>query len=99
MAIVFTDHDPVTGISSRVHELDGRTVIEKKYDAQPFIEAAADARQATEGQRWGEMRHVGFIPMAELGKMMRQDGSLDKKRTITFLKKNPALVTFSKLLK
>jgi hypothetical protein len=45
------------------------------------------------------MRHVGFIPMAELGKMMRQDGSLDKKRTITFLKKNPALVTFSKLLK
>ena len=52
MAIVFTDHDPVTGISSRVHELDGRTVIEKKYDAQPFIEAAADARQAAEGQRW-----------------------------------------------
>ena len=99
MAVVFTDHDPVTGISSRVHELDGRTVIEKKYAAQPFIEAAADARQATEGQRWGEMRHVGFIPMAELGKMMRQDGSLDNKRTITFLKKNPALVTFSKLLK
>ena len=89
MTVVFTDHDPVTGISSRVHELDGRTV----------IEAAADARQATEGQRWGEMRHVGFIPMAELGKMMRQDGSLDKKRTITFLKENPALVTFSKLLK
>jgi hypothetical protein len=45
------------------------------------------------------MRHVGFIPMAELGKMMRQDGGLDHKRLLEFLRNNPAFVTFSKVLK
>lgn len=99
MTIVFKDHDPVTGITSRVHELDGKTVIAKEYDAQPFVDAAAEMRAATEGQRWGEMRHVGFIPMAELATMMRQDGTIDRKRCLAFLKKNPALATFSKVLK
>jgi hypothetical protein len=37
--------------------------------------------------------------MAELSKMMRQDGTIDQKRCIEFLKKNPAFVTFSKVLK
>lgn len=100
MSIVFQEFDKQTGIKSTVHELDsGKTVIQKSYDAQPFIEAAAEARAATEGQQWGEMRHVGTIPMAELATMMRQDGTIDKKRCMQFLKNNPALVTFSKVLK
>lgn len=99
MAVVLTDLDPVTGISTRVHELETKTVIEKKYDVEPFIETAAEMRRETEGQRWGDMRHVGFIPMAELGKMMRQDGTIDKKRCMDFLRKNPALATFSKVLR
>ena len=96
---VHTDFDPVTGIITKVHELESRTVIEKTYDAEPFIQTAAEMRAATEGQKWGEMRHVGFIPMAELGKMMRQDGGIDQKRMIAYLKANPALATFSKVLK
>lgn len=100
MSIVYTEHDQQTGITSKVHELDsGKVVIEKQYDAKPFIEVAAAARAATDGQKWGEMRHVGFIPMAELATMMRQDGGIDKKRCMEFLRKNPALVTFNKALK
>lgn len=100
MSIVFQDYDKQTGIKSVVHELDsGKTVIQKTYDAQPLIDACADARAATEGQRWGEMRHVGTIPMAELATMMRQDGTIDKKRCMAWLKQNPAFVTFSKVLK
>lgn len=94
-----TEHDAETGITTSVHYLDGKTVIQKEYDAQPLLEAAADMRAATEGQRWGEMRHVGFIPMAELGKMMRQDGGFDRDRVIAWLKANPKLATFSKVLK
>lgn len=94
-----TEHDAETGITTSVHYLDGKTVIQKEYDAQPLLEAAADMRAATEGQRWGEMRHVGFIPMAELGKMMRQDGGFDRDRLIAYLKANPKLATFSKVLK
>lgn len=94
-----TEHDAETGITTSVHYLDGKTVIQKEYDAQPLLDVAADMRAATEGQRWGEMRHVGFIPMAELGKMMRQDGGFDRDRLIAYLKANPKLATFSKVLK
>lgn len=94
-----TEHDAETGITTSVHYLDGKTVIQKEYDAQPLLDTAAEMRAATEGQRWGEMRHVGFIPMAELGKMMRQDGGFDRDRLIAYLKANPKLATFSKVLK
>lgn len=94
-----TEHDAETGITTSVHYLDGKTVIQKEYDAQPLLDVAADMRAATEGQRWGEMRHVGFIPMAELGKMMRQDGGFDHERVIAWIKANPKLATFSKVLK
>jgi hypothetical protein len=94
-----TEHDAQTGITTSVHYLDGKTVIEKSYDAQPLIEVAASMRAATEGESWGEMRHVGFIPMAELGKMMRQDGGFDRSRMIAWLKANPMMATFSKVLK
>jgi hypothetical protein len=94
-----TEHDAETGITTSVHYLDGKTVIQKEYDAQPLLDTAAEMRAATEGQRWGEMRHVGFIPMAELGKMMRQDGGFDRDRLIAYLKANPKLATFSRVLK
>jgi hypothetical protein len=93
------EHDSQTGITTTVHDLDGKTVFQKTYDAKPFIETASAVRAATEGQQWGEMRHVGFIPMAELGTMLRQDGGIDQRRVIAFLKANPMLATFSKVLK
>jgi hypothetical protein len=100
MSIVYQENDAETGIRTRVHDLDsGRVVIEKQYDAQPLLDAAAEMRAQTQGQRWGEMRHVGFVPMAELGKMMRQDGSFDRKRVMAYLRANPALATFDKVLK
>lgn len=99
MTTVFKEHDAQTGITSIVHEVENRTVIQKQYDASPFLETAAEQRAVTAGERWGEMRHVGFIPMAELATMMRQDGRLDQKRCLAWLKANPALVTFDKLLK
>ena len=99
MGIVYTEYDDMTGITSRVHETETKVVIEKTYDATPFLDAAKEARAKTDGERWGEMRHVGFVPMAELGKMMRQDGRIDQKRVVQWLKDNPALCTFGKLLK
>lgn len=97
----YKEHDPQTGITTTVHYVEdaNRVAIQKTYDAEPFVEAAAEMRARTEGERWGEMRHIGFIPMAELSKMLRQDGTVDKKRCVEFLKQNPALCTFSKALK
>lgn len=96
---VITDVDPITGIVTKVHRTENKVAIQKTYDAEPFLTAAAEARAMTEGDRWGEMRHVGYIPMAELSQFFRQDGGFDKTRCIAWLKQNPAFVTFSKVLK
>lgn len=99
MSIVFKEHNADLGITSVVHDLDGKVVIQKTYDSEPLLKACADERAFTEGQKWGEFRKVGTVPMAELAKMMRQDGTIDVKRAAAWLKKNPKLVTFSKFLK
>lgn len=96
---ILQDFDQNLGIKTVVHDLDGKVVIAKEWDAQPMLEACAAERAATEGQRWGEMRKVGTIPMAELAKLMRQDGTIDNKRAIAWVKANPAFATFSKVLK
>lgn len=97
--IVYKELDKTIGVVSQVHEHDGKVTYQKTYDAEPFIEYAANMRQATSGEKWGEMRHVGTIPMAELATMMRQDGTLVAERLYAWLKANPKLVTFEKFLK
>lgn len=99
MSIIHTEFDPVTGVKTHVHKNGDQWTFEKKYDAEPFKAVAAEARAQTDGERWGEMRHVGFIPMAQLATFMRQDGGFDRSRVMAWLKSNPALVTFSKALK
>lgn len=95
----FKEHDAETGVTTIVHDLGDKVVFQKTYDAEPFKNVAAEMRKATEGEKWGEMRHVGFIPNAELATMLRQDGTVDQKRVMAFLKANPLLCTFSRALK
>jgi hypothetical protein len=64
-----------------------------------MLKACAEERAVTAGQRWGELRKVGTIPMSELAKMMRQDGTIDKNRAAAWLKQNPAFVTYDNFLK
>lgn len=94
-----TDTDPITGIVTTVHHTGDKVAIQKTYDAQPFLEGAHAMREATAGERWGEMRHVGFIPMAQMATFYRQDGGFDRARCMAWLKANPAFVTFNKALK
>lgn len=94
------DLNRAQGIRTEVHEEDGKVINVKTYDAEPFLEIAHEMRIETQGQRWNPLgTHVGFIPMAELGKFMRQDGGFDKRRLREWLKKNPKFVTFEKYLK
>ena len=94
-----SETDAITGIKTTVHKVENRVQIVKTYDAEPFLEMAAAERAHTAGQRWGDMRKVGTIPMAELAKFFRQDGGFDGKRCVAWLKQNPAFVTFDKVLK
>ena len=71
------------------------------YDAAPMLEAAHAERIATAGDRWGEMRKVGTIPMVELNRINSMyPGAEDRKyQVLLWLKQNPRLVTFDKFLK
>lgn len=94
-----TDHDAQMGITTTVERVEGRVRIGKTYDAEPMLAEAAAARAHTEGQRWGEFRKIGEIPMADLATLMRQDGGLDSKRAMAWVKANPAFCWFTKALK
>jgi hypothetical protein len=94
-----TEYDPLTGITTTVHRTESKVTIQKTEDVAPLLRNAAAAREQTEGQRWGEMRHVGQIPMSVVAKFMRQDGGFDTKRCGQWLKAHPEFLTFAKFAK
>lgn len=81
--------------------LEGDQAVTKlTYDAAPLLEAAKAERNATAGERWGEMRKIGVIPMAVLSHINETyKGEVERKAQILlWLKENPAMVTFDKFL-
>jgi hypothetical protein len=61
---------------------------------------AKEAREATEGKRWGEGRLVGHIPPAQYGKfLMIRDGTERKTAIKKWLIENQQFVMFDRYLK
>lgn len=80
---------------------EGDQVVTKlTYDAEPFLEQAHAERTATAGERWGDGRKVGTIPMAVYADVMKIRSAEERQKyVINWLKANPAFVTFDKFLK
>ena len=89
------------GISKDMRIEDGSLVTRHTYDAEPMIEAAAQARIMSAGRRWGDGQFVGIIPMAELTRINEVFHSAEERKhaILTWLRDNPKLVTFDKFLK
>ena len=86
-----------TGVQTRTHFEDGSIVIQKTFDAEPDLEYARRAREATAGQRWGEGKLVGRIPAAFHAQILLiRDPQERKKAVQRFLKENPAFVMFER---
>lgn len=82
--------------------LEGDQAVTKlTYDAEPLIEAATAERHATSGERWGEGRKIGVIPMPELQRINAAYKSADERKhaILCWLRDNPKLVTFDKFLR
>ena len=93
--------NPNTGVNTQTH-FDGNEaiVIQKTFDAQPHLEYARQARQATEGQRWGEGKFVGHIPPAFHAEILQiRDPQERKRRVQQFFRENPAFVMYEPYLK
>ena len=81
--------------------IEGDQIISKlTYDAAPLLESAADDRRNTQGEKWGEMRKIGTIPMAVYCQyLVIKDVAQRRKLLLDWLRANPAFVTFDKFLK
>ncbi len=89
--------DKDTGIAEVTHFQDGEIIIEKRFDAAPALEYAAHARQATEGQRWGDGKLVGHIPAAFYGPIsLIKDPQERRKAVQRFFAENPAFKMFDR---
>jgi hypothetical protein len=81
--------------------LEGDQAVTKlTYDAEPLLEAAAAERAATAGERWGDMRKIGTIPMAVLTHINdTYKSEVERKAQILlWLRENPRMVTFDRFL-
>lgn len=89
------------GVSTEMRIEDNALVTKQTYDAEPLIEAAAKARIATAGDRWGDGHFVGTIPMPELQRINQMYVSAEERKhaVLSWLRDNPKLVTFDKFLK
>lgn len=96
---VVVDHDNSGGVATRLHFQDDELIVQKTYDAEPHLDYAKAARDATEGQRWGNGKLVGHLPPAIFGKLLK----LPKEERTPFiqkwLKENPKFVMFDRYLK
>lgn len=87
------------GVHRQVTFEGDQAVTKLTYDAQPFLERAHAERQATAGERWGDGRKVGTMPMAQYAEFLKIPGAEQRKKfVLDWLKANPAFVTFDKFL-
>ena len=94
--------DVSNGVKTTLHFQGEQLVVQREWDATPWLEAAKVARAETAGDRWGEGKTVGYIPPAEYGRYLLETrgwSQEEKRKWIrTFFQQNPGFVTFEKYL-
>ncbi|MBA3773825.1 MAG: hypothetical protein H0X13_15445 [Ramlibacter sp.] len=89
------------GTRTKIHIATDTVIEQKTFDAEPLLQYAEQARQATDGQRWGEGRLVGTIPMAIYAHQFLniRDNAERQKAIKAWLRENSKFVMFDKYLK
>ncbi|OUM01752.1 hypothetical protein [Variovorax sp. JS1663] len=88
------------GVRTQLHFEGDSLIVQRSYDAEPHLEYARQAREATEGKRWGEGRLVGHIPPAEYARfLLIRDNGARQAAIKAWLRENSQFVMFEKYLK
>lgn len=91
------------GVREQYHFEGDSLIVQKTWDAEPFLKAAEAERQATQGMSWGDGRKVFSLPPVEYGKYLKETSGFGPKEKNAWLRRwaqeNPALVSFERYLK
>lgn len=87
------------GVSRELKIEDDRLIVKQTMDVEPLLEAAAEERAVTSGQRWGEMRKVGTVPAHVYGQALTMPTHERQKFLLNWLRENSKFVTFDRFLK
>lgn len=97
---VSIDEGVTNGIRTQLHFEGEELIVQKTFDAAPHLQYAKDARDATQGQRWGEGRLVGHIPDIFYAPIAALKDRKEREKAVRlFLQQNPAFVMFDRALK
>ena len=89
------------GVHTAVTFEGDQAVKKMTFDAEPLLKEAAAERALTAGERWGDGRKVGTIPMPVYNMILQTyQGREERERAIlTWLRNNQQFVSFDKFLK
>lgn len=88
------------GVNTRLIFQGDEVVKHTSQDVSGILEFTKAKRNATAGERWGEMRHVATIPMHVYAELLAiPDQNERKKKVKEYIQANPAFATFDAYLK
>lgn len=92
--------DPYTGVRTQIHFEGDQVVVQKTYDAEPYLQRVAEMRARNEGKKWGEGKEVGVIPPWVHQKInMIQDDAERERVMKEFFRENPAFLAYEAFIK
>lgn len=95
--------DVSQGVTTTLHFQGDALIVQKTWDAEPWLKAAKEERAATASDGWGEGRKVFTLPPAEYGRFLSETRGKSKEERKQWLRtwaqQNPLLVSFEKYLK
>ena len=92
--------NPHTGART-VYRFEGdQVVVQKTYDAEPYLNRVAEMRARNDGKGWGEGKEVGVLPPWENQKIALIRDDAERERAMkTFFRANPAFLAYDAFIK
>ena len=92
--------DPMTGVRTQIHFENDQVVVQKTYDAAPYLQRVAEMRARNEGKRWGDGKEVGVLPPWVNHKINMIHDDAERERAMkAFFRKNPAFLAYEAFIK
>lgn len=96
MTSFILEQNKTTGKTTTVEFADDKARATVTQDVSDILEYAADMRQATQGDKYGDMKRIGVMPLAVIGQAMREGWMFDEKKIKQWFNDNPHFKTFDR---